>query len=640
MSDDTVVDTDAASDESDLGQLLDTLSLRYNFDFREYKQASLARRVRNRMSQVHVDTFAGYANYLAAHPDEHVALFNTILINVTGFFRDPEAWKIVATHVVPRIVADAAESRSIRIWSAGCSSGEEPYSFAMLLAEHLGDSAGDYLVKIYGTDVDEDALTSARRALYHLDQLKDVAPELIEKYFHRDNHLYRLKRDLRRWCIFGAHNLTQAPPMSHIDLLICRNVLIYFTTELQDRILARFHYAIRDNGFLFLGRSESLLARSRIFAAQHPKWRVFKRASPGGRPLDELVGNTVLPEPERAAAVAGAEHAERAGSFARAQRTLDALPAAVMTIDMSDTILTCNPAAEQLFDIPVSAALTRKFRDLDMSYRVDGLRARIEDAKARHAPARIESTAFTRRDGRQVHADITVAPLFDGSRLVGVILFGVDATEYARLKEQMTRVAEQHATAIEELQSTNEELETTNEELQSTNEELETTNEELQSTNEELETTVEELQAANADLGALNTELEARRAELNRLANDHTNLINSFESGLIVLDRDGTVRTWNHVVERMWGLRAEQTVQRDFFSLPVPAIAQLPREPFERVWRGTSVHEELREVTYSFPGGQSNRALLRLAPLRDGAGAVAGVVGLVIPDAGAASASS
>jgi two-component system, chemotaxis family, CheB/CheR fusion protein len=241
--------------------LLDKLSTTYNFDFREYKEPSLARRIRARMAQVHATDFETYSRYLEQHADEHVALFNTILINVTAFFHDPDAWSLLAAEVLPRVVATARETGSIRIWSAGCSSGEKPYAIAMLLAEHLGAQGNDYLVKIYGTDIDEDALTTARHAAYRVEQLKDLPSELDDRYFARDGQLYRFRRELRRWCIFGAHNLTQAPPLSHIDLLICRNVLIYFTSELQERILSRFHYATREGGFLFLGRSESLLAR-------------------------------------------------------------------------------------------------------------------------------------------------------------------------------------------------------------------------------------------------------------------------------------------------------------------------------------------------------------------------------------------
>jgi two-component system CheB/CheR fusion protein len=610
-----------------LHALLDHLSLAYNFDFREYKEPSLARRIRTRMALVHVETFEGYIQYLQQHPSEHVALFNAILINVTGFFRDPEAWKVLGEEIVPRIVESAGASRPIRIWSAGCSSGEEPYSIAILLAEHLGERAGAHAVKIYGTDVDEDALASARHAAYRLDQLKDVPDEMVSRYFFRDGQLYRLRRDLRRWCIFGAHNLTQAPPLSHVDLLLCRNVLIYFTSDLQERVLARFHYALRDDGFLFLGRSESLLARSRLFRPIHLKWRIFQRA-----PAVARQAAAVLPEPEGEAGAETVEPPTEASAVPRLQRALDALPAAVMVVDTTDTIQGWNPAAEALFDVPVAAAVGRNFRDLDVSYRVEGLRARIEDVKTRHRPVRMESISFARRNGDTVHADISIVPFFESQRLVGVLVFAAEASELVRLKEQMGRIAEQHATAIEELQSTNEELETTNEELQSTNEELETTNEELQSTNEELETTVEELQAANTELGALNAELEGRTTELNRLDALHRGMINSLEAGLMVLDRDGVVTSWNGPLERLWGLPADRAVSRPFRTLPLGEVTEQVRGPLDRVL-ATGEAADVAGVACTLPGGAGRRGSLRLMPLRDGGGAVVGVIGLLSPAA-------
>lgn len=306
-----------------LRPLLEKLTTTYGFDFREYKEPSLARRIGVRMGQLHLDDFEAYSRYLDAHADEHVQLFNTILINVTTFFRDPEAWSVLAAEVIPRIVEAASESRSLRIWSAGCSSGEEPYSVAMLLAEHFGPRSNDYLVKIYGTDVDEEALTTARQAAYRLEQLKDVPGPLVDRYFTRDGQLYRLRRDLRRWCMFGTHNLTQAPPLSHIDLLVCRNVLIYFTSELQERIVARFGYAIRQDGFMFLGRSESLLARSMLFRPLNPKWRIFERVLPATR---QSVGAPPVGDEAR-----GGQPGELVGRAERlsthAHRALDALSA-------------------------------------------------------------------------------------------------------------------------------------------------------------------------------------------------------------------------------------------------------------------------------------------------------------------------
>src|SRR3989442_80282 len=609
----------------DFRALLETLSARYNFDFREYKEVSLARRIRTRMAQVHADSFAAYSQFLDANPLEHVTLFNTILINVTTFFRDSDAWKALSDDVIPRLIDDAAESRSLRIWSAGCSSGEEPYSIAMLLAEHLGEAANTYTVKIYGTDVDEEALTAARHAAYRTEQLRDVPDRLVDRHFTRDGQLYRLRRDLRRWCIFGSHNLTQAPPLSHVDLLVCRNVLIYFTSELQERILTRFHYATREDGVLFLGRSESLLARSRQFIPVHPKWRIFQRTPSGSRQAAAL-----LPEAVPAQGAAIAPRGEAVAPGTRVQRPLEALPAPVLVIDVSDTILSWNPAAEALFDVPTSNALARKFRDLDVSYRVEGLRARIEDVKARHASSRMDDVMFTRRNGEAVHTDITIAPLFEASRFVGVLVYALEATEHARLKEEMSRIAEQHATAIEELQSTNEELETTNEELQSTNEELETTNEELQSTNEELETTVEDLQVANAELGTLNAELEARSSELKRLDAYHLGLLNSMEQSVFVTDRALVVTSWNQAAERMWGLRAGEATGRDLMALPLGDATRILRTPLETVSkRGVPV--EVRDVPYTLPGGEVRTAVVQLAPLPEGGGEPIRLIGIAAP---------
>jgi two-component system CheB/CheR fusion protein len=271
-------------------------------------------------------------------------------------------------------VTDAADTRSIRIWSAGCASGEETYSLAMLLAERLGNRAAEFQVKIYGTDVDDDALAAARHALYRTEHLKDVPDHFVARYFLRDGQLWRLRRDLRRWCIFGAHNLAQAPPLSHVDLLVCRNVLIYFTGALQDRMLSRFHYAVRDGGYLFLGRSESLLTRSKLFAPLNLKWRIFQRVPSSIRvdsPLAFRDGASLAVEPS--------ERAEP--GRVRVQRALEALSLPLIVVDPVDTVLTWNPAAEALFEIPIVHAMGRNFRDLDVSYRIEGLRARLEDVK-------------------------------------------------------------------------------------------------------------------------------------------------------------------------------------------------------------------------------------------------------------------
>jgi two-component system CheB/CheR fusion protein len=626
-------DVEGPVDEStgadvELVRLLERLSSKYSFDFREYKRPSLARRIRIRMQQVRVESYDRYIEYLDRHPDEHVALFNTILINITSFFRDPDAWRVLANEVIPRIIDQAAESRSLRVWSIGCSSGEEAYSLAMLLADQLGSRARDFNVKIYATDVDEEALAAGRHGLYRLEDVKDVPTSLVERHFAREGQTYRFRRDLRRWVIFGRHNVVRDPPLSHIDLLMCRNVMIYFTTDLQEKILARFHYAIREGGFLFLGRSESLLARSRSFSPVNLKWRIFQSTAASA----PTVAAALFRGTEGAASTPEAPQMETTAGTTRLQGVIESLPAAVVVIDAMDNILVWNAAAEALYEIPGEAALNRKFRDLDVSYRIEGLRARIEEVKTRHIPTRFENAAFTRRTGELVHADIIIIPLLEAHRISAVVVSASEATEHARLKEQMTRVSEQHATAIEEVQSTNEELETTNEELQSTNEELETTNEELQSTNEELETTVEELQAANSELAGLNIELERRTADLKRLDVYQQTVLGSVDQAVLVLDREGLVTTWNSTAERMWGLRAEQAVERPFWTLPIGDMPRLSREAIGRVMK-TGQAETVPGIPYVVSEGDGRRTQLRLAALRSSGGEIIGVVGVATPDA-------
>ena len=593
---------DEAATDPSFRHLLEKLSSDHAFDFREYKPTSLARRIRVRMQHVRVDTFDDYVTYIERHPGEHVALFNTILINVTAFFRDLEAWQVLGEEIIPRLVDEAADSRSLRLWSVGCSSGEEAFSAAILLAEHLGDRAADFNVKIYATDVDEEALNTARHALYRSDDLKEVPASFLEKYFSREGQAYRFRRDLRRWCIFGRHNVAQDPPLSHIDLLICRNALIYFTRDLQDRILARFHYAVIERGFLFLGRAESLLARSRWFAPHNVKWRIFQRTTTPAA----TVAMAMLRGAGEAAnvALAGGRQLDLSPAVTRLQQVVETLPSAIVVIDVMDTVLVWNAAAEGLFDISSEHAIGRKFRDLDISYRVESLRARIEEVKSAHIPSRIEHATFTRRSGETVHAELTIVPMVEGNRVTAVGVYGSDTTESARLKDQTTRLAEQHSTAIEELQSTN----------------------------EELETTVEELQAANAELGSLNTQLERSSVDLKELDEYQQSVLSSLQHAIVVLDRSGLVTTWNQTAERLWGLPAEHVVRRLFWTLPVGDIAQKLREALGRMLdTGSGEAETLPDIPLRLPTGETRHLTVLVTPVKSPSGKVTGVVGIASP---------
>jgi two-component system CheB/CheR fusion protein len=616
-------------------RLLDMLHTEHRFDFREYKTVSLLRRIRARMSHVRVEGFDTYIDYLRLHTQEATALFNSILVNVTGFFRDPEAWEVLRADALPALITAAIAAGRLRVWSAGCSTGEETYSAAIAIAEALGPRAADLDVKIYATDIDEDALVTARQAVFRIDQLKDVPGDIIERHFTSEGHVFRVRRELRRWCIFGRHNLTQDPPLPQISLLMCRNLLIYFKSPLQERLLTRFHYALREGGVLFLGRSESIMSRSRGFVPISQKWRVFRRSTELSLVPDFTTPRRdVLPLGELPTAPAAVADPPRitAGGVVRA------LPYPVMLIGLDDSVREWNDAASALYEIPAENAIGRQFRDLDISYRAEGLRARIEDVKRAVVSVRLENVTFGRRSGETVHVDFWVTRVFDErSRSAAILVAALDNTAVARFRDEIVRLGEQHATATEELQSTNEELETTNEELQSTNEELETTNEELQSTNEELETTNEELQATNEELvttvdelQAANAELAARSAEVRRLLVAHSAVSNSVTDALVVLDHGFTVTGWNPAAERLLGVRASAAIGRDFFTLPLGAQVATARAALTRLGSGEVASDASEEVEFDLPqsDGRAKRVVLRFVRLVDGDGALQGILGL------------
>jgi two-component system CheB/CheR fusion protein len=258
-------------------RILEYLRQTHGFDFTEYKRSSLIRRVLKRMQEVEIAEFGAYFDFLQVHPDEFASLFNTILINVTSFFRDAEVWDALKNTVVPELGAGRRADTPIRVWSAGSASGQEAYSAAMLLAEAVGPEAFRKRVKIYATDVDEEALAESRRAVYHARQVADLPPDLLDKYFDRNgSELYSFNRDLRRSVIFGRHDLIQDAPISRVDLLLCRNTLMYFNSEAQARIMARFHFSANPGGYLVLGRTEMLFGHAAMFQAVDLKQRIFK----------------------------------------------------------------------------------------------------------------------------------------------------------------------------------------------------------------------------------------------------------------------------------------------------------------------------------------------------------------------------
>jgi len=574
------------SSAADFVKLLDYLKNTRGFDFSGYKLSSLIRRVRKRMQQIGIESYLDYIDFLEVHPDEFDPLFNTVLINVTSFFRDPQAWQALNDQILPRILEAKGEDQPVRCWSAGCASGEEAYTLAMLLAEKVGDLQFRQRVKIYATDVDEEALAQARQGSYSAAAVENLPDGFLARYFEPVGDRFVFRPDLRRSLIFGRHDLVQDAAISRLDLLVCRNTLMYFNAEMQAKILARFHFALRPSGYILLGKAETLLSHNTSFRPEDLKSRIFQRTSiatmrdrllamtPPTTPSDSLPGGAARPVRAREAA-------------------FDSGPVAQIAVDRKGHLLLANEKARQLFNL-VPPDLGRLLQDLEISYRPAELRSHIETVSLSRVGVTIREVEWRPAGGDRRVLDVEVRPLIDGGdTLLGVSVSFPDVTSQYQLRRELERANQELETASEELQSSNEELETTNEELQSTIEELETTNEELQSANEELETMNEELQSTNEELRSMNDQIQQRSDELRHVNVHLHSILGSLRAAVVVLSPDLKVELWSDKAHDLWGLRGDEVQGQPFLSLdiglPIQNLAQPIRDCLDSGPNGTTV---------------------------------------------------
>ncbi|PWC87200.1 methyltransferase [Azospirillum sp. TSH100] len=590
--------------DSDFTNLIRHIQESRGIDFRGYKRTSLERRIRRRMEEVNCDSFAAYHAFLEAHPQEFVDLLNTVLINVTSFFRDAEAWEVMRREVVPRILERKGDKGQIRIWSVGCASGEEPYSLAMMFAEALGTVHFCRRVKIYATDLDDAALNTARHATYAPRDVESVPEPLLERYFERTNNHYVFQRELRKCVIFGRHNVVSDAPISRIDLLICRNLLIYLEADTQGIVLPRLHYALVNDGFLFLGKAETQLARSRMFEPVDLKSRIFAKVPQEWR---RTAGGSL--------SLASDAGGSRINQQARLLESIvDSSSTGYLAVNAEGLLVFANTHARRLFDVE-ETDIGRPFHDLTISYRPTELRSRIEEVRNSGRMVRIEHQSFSRAGSEPVRLTIEVAPLFsrDGKAFATLLSF-FDTSRVYLLQQEIEAAQESLETTIEELQSSNEELETTNEELQSTNEELETTNEELQSTNEELETMNEELRSTNEELEVANEEMRRQSEEASEYRRYSESILRSIDVGIIVLDDSLAVQSWNRWSENVWGLRNEEVTGEVFLDLDIGLPVQRLRRPLHDILE-TQAPVEPVELEAMDRRGRRITCRIRLSPL-------------------------
>ena len=596
-----------------LDALLEFVRDTRGFDFTGYKRSTIQRRLAKRMTAVGAERYDDYVDYLELHAEEFAELFNTLLINTTDFFRDPPTWEFFAAEIAPQLLAARPPDSALRVWCAGYASGEEPYTVAMVLASVMGDPSFRERVKIYATDIDEEALDQARRGAYGPRQIEDVPHDALERFFERTDQRYVFRKDLRRCVIFGRNDLVQDAPISRIDLLVCRNTLMYFNAETQAQILRRFHFGLDNEGYLLLGRSEMLIAHTELFAPVELKRRVFRK-----------VIKPTLRDRVRVLATDGARGQPVAEADNLRDAAFDIVGAAHIVLDHERSMIMANDAARGLFGLGIPD-FGQPIQDLELSYRPIELRSHLDSLDRDMRPSEIKAVHWRTRDSERIF-DIRLTPLISDGVTLGTSIAYIDVTEAHRLQDQLTSSKRELEQAYEELQSTVEELETTNEELQSANEELETMNEELQSTNEELETMNEELQSSNEELETMNEELRHRTDELNDVNAFLETILATIGLAVAVLDRNQRVQIWNSNARELWGLTAEEAEDEHLLALDIGLPVDKLRQQVRDTLTGRSQREEVI-VEATNRRGKPFMCRVTLLPLGNtGDGAVSGVI--------------
>jgi len=540
-------------------------------DFSLYKRSTILRRIERRMSLHQMDKMADYVRYLRENPREVELLFKELLIGVTNFFRDPAAWEHLKKDVLPELLRSRALTRVVRAWVPGCSTGEEAYSLAMVLFEVLNEikPVASISVQIFASDLDGDAIELARQAVYPTNIAADVSPERLSRFFHQEERGYRVRKEIRDMVVFAPQNIIMDPPFTRLDILACRNLLIYLSPELQRKLIPLFHYALNPGGVLLLGNAETVGTFTSLFSAIDAKGRTYRRIdTPAEPPLVEFP--PALAVARQAAGGAPAEEAaEPAVPAPNLPLLVDRLilqthsPPAVLTNEKGD-ILYVSGRTGMYLEPAVGKANLNVF-----AMAREGLRYELSSAFSAAIRTREPVTVKgirVRSNGSSQTINLTVQPVPEPKALRGTLI--VVFTEVAAapagppstkaVKSRVSaRIAElEHALqhAREEIQTTREEMQTSQEELKSTNEELQSTNEELQSTNEELTTSKEEMQSMNEELQTVNHELQSKVDEVSRSNNDMTNLLNSTDIATLFLDGEMRVRRFTIPTTKLFNL--------------------------------------------------------------------------------------
>jgi two-component system CheB/CheR fusion protein len=579
-----------ASDPDAMREVLTLLRGRTGHDFSNYKAATLHRRIERRMGLRSISSLAGYARLLQQEPAEAAALMKELLISVTNFFRDPQAWTILEQRVVPRLFLNKGSQDQARVWVPGCATGEEAYSVAMLLVEYASAVFDPPAIHVFATDLDERAISTARDGLYTDAEVADVSEARLKRFFQRETGGYRVRRDLRELVLFAHHNVIKDPPFSHLDLISCRNLLIYLNRAIQERLVETFHFALRPGGFLFLGSSESPDRTADLFLRFDSNAHVYESRTVTSRvamPLSETLAVPPARTPE-------ARTPNRVMPVDLHQRLLEqyAPPSVVITEDHN--VVHMSDRAGRFMSIR-GGELSRDLLALVRTELRSDLRTALHQAAKGRTDVDIHGIVVPLDNGTR-RVDISVRPVLrEGDPARGFFLVTFDETGAAarthadspvtlpsqtepaaiQLEEELARVKTQ-------LRATIEQYETQAEEAKAANEELQAMNEELRSAAEELETSKEELQSVNEELTTVNQELKIKIEELGLTNNDFQNFINATDIGTIFLDRS------QHV-------KFSTPRAREVFNLRESDVGRLLSDITSRL-RYDGVHDDVRAV--------------------------------------------
>jgi len=552
----------AEVDLDDLSKIFLALKKHTGVDFSAYKQSTLQRRIHRRMALHRIDRIRQYANLLRNNPGEIQELFNDLLINVTRFFRDERAFAALKKKFIPALLKSKHRKGDFRAWVPGCATGEEVYSLAIAILETLGPAAATMRVQIFGTDLSESAIERARLGIYSTAIEKDVSTQRLQRYFKELDSTYQISRTVRDLCTFARQNITADPPFSRLDLISCRNVLIYLGPQLQKRAFPIFHYALNPYGYLMLGPSESIGIFSDLFELVDRRNKIYAKKVLPGRPELEVhlphgtFGQIKTLEPPRMAPVA-----EGRDFNSQVQQVADRIM--LGTYAPAGVIIDDNMIVRQFrgktapFLEHIAGPATLNLLHMAKPSLVPDLRATIHRAVRTGQPARKER-ALVKRDSQVIQLNIEVVPFkVPNSDINWALVVFSEAGDgekkamtttkkkkgkTARVEAEVNALREELNSTKESLQAIIEEQEATNEELKSANEEIESSNEELQSTNEELETAKEELQSTNEELTTLNEELSNRNLEIMQINSDLNNVLSSIHLPIVMVDNNLTVR--------------------------------------------------------------------------------------------------